>query len=110
MELKDIFGSILGGAGVVVIKALIDWLRNKDLDKADLSSRAVDTSERVMERMEKRMEDMEREIRLMKRRELVYARNQAELIRVIEELKFVMQEAGIDYDIEPELETVPIEL
>lgn len=106
---SDILSGLFGGAGIVLIKTLFDYLRNRNKDKADFTNVVTESSERVMKRMEQRMSEMEREIRLLKKRELVYARNQAELIRVIHELKFVMEEAGIDYNIEPELEEVPIE-
>jgi len=106
---NEILSGLFGGAGIVIIKSLFDWIRNRGKDKAEFTDIVTGSSERVMVRMEQRMNEMEREIRLLKKRELVYARNQAELIRAIHELKFIMEEAGIDYKVEPELEEVPFE-
>lgn len=109
MDWKELLSGLFGGAGIVIAKALFDYFRNRDQDDANVANTITESSERVMARMEQRMDDMEREIKLLKKRERIYARNQQELQRLIEELKMIMKEHDIDYDVEPELEEIPLE-
>ena len=97
--------AVISGTLPIIAKALFDSVRNKN-SAADI---VVDSSIKVMEKLEKRIEDLECEIKKLKKREAKYMRNQKELLSVIKELKDVMIEQGIDYDVEPILEDVNVD-
>jgi predicted RNase H-like nuclease (RuvC/YqgF family) len=109
MDWNTIIIAIVGGMFVPVGKAIFDYLKDKNKDQNTAADIVVDSSIKVMAQLEKRIESLECEIKKLKKREAKYARNQKELISVVNELKSVMKEQGIDYDIEPVLEDVEVE-
>jgi hypothetical protein len=99
-----------GNAIITVVVAIIAaspgivaYFRTQKKDEAEAAGILIDKSLLISEGWEKRILALECEIDKLKRRERVYIRNQKELLRVIQELKDVMREKDIDYDIEPEL-------
>jgi uncharacterized small protein (DUF1192 family) len=99
-----------GNAIITVIVALIAaspgivaYFRTQKKDEAEAAGILIDKSLLISEGWEKRIGALEKEICKLKKRERIYILNQKELLRVITELKDVMRENGIDYDIEPEL-------
>lgn len=69
----------------------------------DAAGIIIDKLQVQMDSMEKRIDGLMKEIVLLKKREKIFVHNQKELLRIIKELKDVMRESGIDYDVEPEL-------
>jgi len=103
MDWNTILVGLLGGTVPVIIKAIFDTRKNRN-EAADV---VVDSSMKVMEALEKRVAGLEKEVVKLKKREKIYLRNQKELLSVIKELKEIMIENGIDYDVIPILEEIP---
>ena len=106
-----------GNALITVIVALIAatpgivaYFRSARKDRADATDQMVNTSMKVMESLDKKVSSLERDIRNLKRREKLFMQNQRELMRVIQELKDILKENCIDYDIEPELVDVDLDI
>lgn len=99
-----------GNAIITVVVAIIAaspgivaYFRTQKKDEAEAAGILIDKSLLISEGWEKRIGALEKEICKFKKRERVYITNQKELLRVIHELKDILRDNGIDYDIEPEL-------